>query len=84
MSAAVTPNGASAPPGLYPEPGTGHKRHGTRSTWADHNKSEDEKHPVAVARSQQWADEAAKRGDHSGARAWLHVIKAIGDELPET
>ena len=55
----------------------------TRSTWADQDKSE-AKHPVAVARSLQWADEAAERGDHSDALAWLHVIEAIGDELPET
>ena len=76
MSAAATPNGASAPPGLYPEPGTGH-------TWVDQDESE-AKHPVAVARSLQWADQAAQRGDHSDALAWLHVIEAIGDELPET
>ena len=83
MSAAATSNGASAPPGLYPEPGTGHQRHLTGSTWADHNERE-AKHPVAVARSLQWADEAANHGDHSDALAWLHVIEAIGDELPET
>ena len=83
MSAAATPNSAAAPPGAYPEPGTGRQRGWTRSTWADRNKSE-AKHAVAVARSLQWADEAAKRGDHSDALAWLHVIGAIGDELPET
>ena len=69
--------------GVYPEPRAGHQRDWTGSTCADHNKSE-AKHLVAVARSQQWADEAAKRGDHSDALAWLHVIAAIGDELPET
>ena len=83
MSAAATPNGATAPPGLYPEPGTGQERHGTGSTWADRSKSE-AKHPVAVARSLRWADDAAERGEHSDALAWLHVIEAIGDELPET
>ena len=83
MSAAATPNGASAPPGLYPALGTGYQRDWTRSTWADHNESE-AKHPVAVARSLRWADEAANRGDHSDALAWLHVIEAIGDELPES
>jgi hypothetical protein len=83
MSAAATPNRATAPPGLYPEPGTGHQRDRTGPAWADHNNSEDN-HPVAVARSLRWADEAAKRGDHSDALAWLHVIEAIGDELPET
>ena len=79
MSAAATPNSAAAPPGLYP----GHQRDWTRSTSADRNESE-AKHVVAVARSLQWADEAAERGDHSDALAWLHVIEAIGDELPET
>ena len=73
MSAAATPNGATASLGLYPEPGTGRQRDWTRSTCADHTKSE-AKHLVAVARSLQWADEAAKRGDHSDALAWLHVI----------
>ena len=79
MSAAATPNSAAAPPGLYP----GHQRDWTRSTWADRTKSE-ARHAVAVARTLQWADEAAERGDHSDALAWLHVIEAIGDELPET
>ena len=79
MSAAATPNSAAAPPGLYP----GNQRDWTRSTWADRNKSE-ARHAVAVARTLQWADEAAGRGDHSDALAWLHVIEAIGDELPET
>jgi hypothetical protein len=40
MSAAATPNRASAPPGLYPEPGTGLQRDGTGSTWADQDKRE--------------------------------------------
>ncbi len=30
-----------------------------------------------------WADEAAARGDHAGALAWLKTVEAIGDELPE-
>jgi hypothetical protein len=83
MSAPATAKGASAPLGLYPEPGTGHGRDWTRSMWADHNKRE-AKHLVAVARSLQWADEAATRGNHSDALAWLRVIEVIGDELPET
>ena len=82
MSAAATPNGATALPGLYPEPGTGHQRHWTRSEWADHDSEAN--HLVEVARSLQWADEAAERGDHSDALTWLQVIEAIGDELPET
>jgi signal transduction histidine kinase len=82
MSGAATPNRATAPPGLHPEPGTGQQRDWTRSTWADHDS--EAKHPEAVARSLQWADELAERGDHSDARAWLQMIEAIDDELPET
>jgi hypothetical protein len=78
----MAPTFATASDGVN-KPGTGHQRRWTRSTWADQDKSE-AKHPVAVARSLQWADEAAKRGEHSDALAWLHVIEAIGDELPET
>lgn len=80
MSTAATPNGATAPPGLYPEPGTGDQHHWTRSTRADHG-SEAE-HSVAVARSLQWADEVPERG--SDALAWQHVIEAFDDERPET
>jgi hypothetical protein len=36
-----------------------------------------------VARTLQWADEAAERGDHSDAVAWLAALEAIGDQLPE-
>ena len=34
-----------------------------------------------MARSLRWADEAAKRGDHSDALAWLHVIERAGAEV---
>ena len=34
------PIALAAPPGLYPEPETGHQRDWTRSTWADQDKRE--------------------------------------------
>ena len=83
MSAAATPNGAAVQPGAYPQPGRdasaiGRGPRGPITTRARPSTL------VAVARSLQWADEAAERGDHSDALAWLHVIEAIGDELPDT
>lgn len=30
-----------------------------------------------------WADQCAASGDYASAIAWLDVITAIGDELPE-
>ena len=41
------------------------------------------KHLAAVANTLQWADEAAERGDHFDAVAWLETLEAIGDQLPE-
>ena len=41
------------------------------------------KHLAAVATTLQWADEAAERGDHFDAVAWLETLDAIGDQLPE-
>ncbi len=38
---------------------------------------------AAVARTLQWADESAERGDYFDAVAWLETLEAIGDELPE-
>ncbi len=40
------------------------------------------KHLAAVARTLEWADEAADRGDLLDAIAWLETLEAIGDELP--
>jgi hypothetical protein len=40
------------------------------------------KHRTAVERTLQWADEAAARGDHGDALAWLDTVEAIGDALP--
>jgi hypothetical protein len=81
MSAAATPIGSTAPVVSHAESGTG------RQDWpefASGNCAEREaKHLVAVARTLQWADEAAERGDHFDAVAWLETLEAIGDQLPE-
>ena len=81
MSAKATPNGATAPPVSYPEPGTG------RPDWtgfaSDYRVKSEDRHLAAVARTLQWADEFAGRGDYFGAVAWLEMLEAIGDELPE-
>jgi len=81
MSAAATPIGATAPRVSYPEPGTG------RQDWPGFASGDcakrESKHLAAVARTLQWADEAAERGDHFDAIAWLETLEAIGDQLPE-
>jgi hypothetical protein len=63
----VTPSVASAPLGVYTNPGTGRNR--------------DAGHLAAVTRSLQWADDAAEHGDHANAIASLRAVEAIGDEL---
>ena len=40
-------------------------------------------HMVAVARSLNWADASAARGDFGDALAWLRAVEATGDLLPE-
>jgi hypothetical protein len=81
MSAIATPIGAAAQPVSYPEPGIG------RQDWtgfASGSRAKREaKHRAAVATTLQWADEAAARGDHFDAVAWLGTLEAIGDKLPE-
>ena len=67
MAAAVIPGVASAPLGVYTNPGTGRNR--------------DARHLAAVTRSLQWADQAAEHGDHADAIAWLRAVEAIDDEL---
>jgi hypothetical protein len=42
----------------------------------------DARHLAAVARTLQWADESADRGDLFEAIAWLGTLEAIGDEVP--
>jgi hypothetical protein len=41
-----------------------------------------DRHPQAVARTLSWADEAADRGDHRDALAWLAVIEQVDGALP--
>ncbi len=78
MSAAATPIGATAPPVSYPQPGTGRQaRTGLASGYYA------ERHLAAVARTLQWADESAERGDVFDALAWINTVEAIGDKLPE-
>ena len=42
------------------------------------------KHQAAVARTLEWADACAERGDLLDAIAWLGTLEAIGDEVPGT
>jgi hypothetical protein len=42
------------------------------------------KHLAAVARTLQWADEAAERGDHFDAVAWLETLEAIASSRRST
>ena len=81
MSAAATSIGVTAPLVSYPEPGTG------RQDWpgfaSGYCAEREAKHLAAVARTLQWADEAAERGDNFDAIAWLETLEAIGDQLPE-
>ena len=42
------------------------------------------KHLAAVARTLQWADESADRGDLLDAIASLGTLEAIGDEIPRS
>ena len=39
------------------------------------------RHTLAVAQTRDWADEAAARGDHAGALAWLRTVEAVGERL---
>jgi hypothetical protein len=80
LSAAGAPNGAAAPPVSSPEPGTG--RQDRTGFPPDDCAKREAKHLAAVARTLQWADESAERGDHCDAVAWLETLEAIGDELP--
>ena len=40
-------------------------------------------HRGAVMNTLSWADQSAAQGDYADAIAWLDVITAIGDELPD-
>jgi hypothetical protein len=39
------------------------------------------RHEWAVARTLEWADDAAARGDHANALGWLGVLDTMGDQL---
>ncbi len=39
------------------------------------------KHALAVAQTRRWADQAAARGDHAEALAWLQTVEAVGEQL---
>jgi hypothetical protein len=41
------------------------------------------RHRAAVARTLSWAREAADRGDHADALAWLLTLDAIGYEFSQ-
>ena len=40
-------------------------------------------HRAAVANTLTWAEESAARGDYANALAWLSVLDAIGETLPD-
>ncbi len=81
MSATATPIGATAPPVSYPQPGTGRQaRMGVAPRYCAEREA---KHLAAVARTLQWADDSAGRGDLFDAIAWLGTLEAIGDKLPD-
>jgi hypothetical protein len=40
-------------------------------------------HLVAVARTLSWAEESASHGDYADALAWLDVLAAIREPLPD-
>jgi hypothetical protein len=42
-----------------------------------------EAHRTAVANTLTWAEESAGRGDYVNALAWLNVLDAIRETLPE-
>ncbi len=87
MSAAAAPMGATAPPVSYPEPGTRRQAGTRRQDWTGFASGQcakrEAKHLAALARTLQWANESAERGDYFDALAWLDTVEAIGDELPE-
>ena len=81
MSATATTIAATVPMVPHAEPGT--RRQDRTGFASDYRVKREAKHLAAVARTLQWADESAERGDYFDALAWLDTVKAIGDELPE-
>jgi hypothetical protein len=43
----------------------------------------DSRHQQAVARTLEWAADAARRNDLRDALAWLETIEAVDERLPE-
>ena len=43
----------------------------------------DAKHRAAVARSLQWADDAALRADYADALGWVGTVQAVDGEIPD-
>lgn len=82
MSTAATTSGANAPRGPYSERASDRER-GCGTTSSDDHDKHHGRHLEAVAQTLRWADEAAERGDHFGAVAWLDVLEVIGEELPK-
>lgn len=41
-----------------------------------------DRHRAAVARTLQWADGCAARGEYADGLAWLAMIEKLGDTLP--
>ena len=80
MTAAAIPTGDTATPVSYPQRCSG--RQDCMGSVSSHCAEREAKHLAAVARTLQWADESAERGDHFDAIAWLETLEAIGDELP--
>lgn len=42
-----------------------------------------DRHRQAVSNSLSWADQSAAEGDYALAIAWLDIITATGDTLPD-
>jgi hypothetical protein len=41
-----------------------------------------DRHRAAVARTLQWADGCAARGEYAEGLAWLEMVEGLGDTLP--
>ena len=51
----------------------------------EHQPVDDDRHAqhlAAVRQSLDWADDAARAGDHADALHWLDVVEAVEHELP--
>ena len=41
------------------------------------------RHLAAVARSLEWAEQAAERGNYADALGWVQVVQVIGEQLSD-